>query len=340
MKANPDHKNRPPAFHLLLVLALLAVLALGITPPLGTAAPQESKMYVANYWSNTISRADLDGNNGENLGSLNGTLDGPVGIALDLDAGKMYVTNWWSNNISRADLDGNNGENLGSLNGTVGRPWGIALDLAAGKMYVANYWGSTISRADLDGNNGESLGSLNGTLYHPVGIALDLAAGKMYVANWPTIIRADLDGNNVENLGSLNGTADDPHGIALAAAPVAAFSATPTSGCAPLTVNFIDQSTGNPASWNWTFGDGGMSSVQDPSHNYTSAGTYNVSLTVSNACGSNSTTEANFITVSEPPVGGEGYPLNRLAVLAPWLGLATVALAMAAAAALRRRRSA
>jgi len=224
MKANPDHKTLARPFHLLLILALLAVLALGITPPLGTAAPQESRMYVANWGNNTISRANLDGTGGVSLGSLNGTLNLTFGIALDLAAGRMYVTNTGNNTISRANLDGTGGVSLGSLNDTLNWPRGIALDLDASKMYVANsatIGGSNISRANLDGSGGENLGSLNHTLDHPWGIALDLAAGKMYVANmWNhTISRADLDGNNVEYLGSLNGTLDSPEGIALALVP-------------------------------------------------------------------------------------------------------------------------
>ncbi len=41
-----------------------------------------------------------------------------------------------------------------------------------------------------------------------------------------------------------------------ATTPVAAFSASPLSGIAPLTVQFIDQSTGSPTQWEWSFGDG------------------------------------------------------------------------------------
>jgi PKD repeat protein len=44
-------------------------------------------------------------------------------------------------------------------------------------------------------------------------------------------------------------------GTASAAAPTAAFSGTPTSGPAPLTVDFTDQSTGSPTGWAWFFGD-------------------------------------------------------------------------------------
>ncbi len=46
--------------------------------------------------------------------------------------------------------------------------------------------------------------------------------------------------------------------------PVAAFSGTPTSGTAPLTVSFTDHSTNSPTSWSWTFGDGGTSTAAEP----------------------------------------------------------------------------
>ncbi|NIQ09984.1 MAG: PKD domain-containing protein, partial [Gammaproteobacteria bacterium] len=41
--------------------------------------------------------------------------------------------------------------------------------------------------------------------------------------------------------------------------PTADFAASPTSGTAPLTVNFTDLSSGSPTSWSWDFGDGGTS---------------------------------------------------------------------------------
>jgi len=62
--------------------------------------------------------------------------------------------------------------------------------------------------------------------------------------------------------------------------PDAAFSADTTSGEAPLTVNFSDESTGNIAEWMWDFGDGGTSMDQNPTHQYSDAGTYTVTLTV------------------------------------------------------------
>ncbi|WP_141241741.1 PKD domain-containing protein, partial [Methanosarcina spelaei] len=80
--------------------------------------------------------------------------------------------------------------------------------------------------------------------------------------------------------------------------PVAAFSASPTSGKAPLNVAFTDKSTGSPASWQWSFGDGSQSFVQNPVHKYTKAGNYTVSLTIKNAKGSNIKTMSECVVVS------------------------------------------
>ncbi|MEW5795810.1 MAG: S8 family serine peptidase [Candidatus Zixiibacteriota bacterium] len=89
--------------------------------------------------------------------------------------------------------------------------------------------------------------------------------------------------------------------ITVSTTPVANFSGSPTSGYAPLTVNFTDLSTGGATSWSWDFGDLGTSTAQNPSHVYASAGTYTVTLTASNACGSDGETKVGYITVSTPP---------------------------------------
>ena len=80
------------------------------------------------------------------------------------------------------------------------------------------------------------------------------------------------------------------------AAPVAAFSANPTNGTAPLAVTVSDSSTGATA-WSWTFGDGASSTAQNPAHTYSSAGTYTVKLSVTGPGGSNTTTKNGYISV-------------------------------------------
>jgi len=83
---------------------------------------------------------------------------------------------------------------------------------------------------------------------------------------------------------------------------VADFSATPTSGSAPLDVTFTDESTGVLLStWEWDFGDGGTSTEQNPTHQYTAAGTYTVSLTVTGFAGPDTETKVDYISVGAPP---------------------------------------
>ncbi|HOL41273.1 MAG TPA: PKD domain-containing protein [Methanospirillum sp.] len=96
------------------------------------------------------------------------------------------------------------------------------------------------------------------------------------------------------------------------------FVGTPTSGYAPLTVQFTDLSTGNPTKWLWDFGDGGIipagedenvtcaggacpppNTLQNPRHTYRLPGTYTVTLTASNEYGTSDTeVKQAYITVS------------------------------------------
>jgi uncharacterized protein (TIGR02145 family) len=86
--------------------------------------------------------------------------------------------------------------------------------------------------------------------------------------------------------------------------PEADFFAEPTSGNAPLEVNFTDQSTNNPNSWNWSFpgGSPSTSTNQNPTVTYNSAGVYDVTLTVENDFGSDTEVKNNYITVSEQTI--------------------------------------
>ena len=85
-------------------------------------------------------------------------------------------------------------------------------------------------------------------------------------------------------------------------APAANFSASPVAGKVPLTVSFTDQSTSGPTAWSWNFGDGATSITKNPTHTYSSTGTFTVSLTVANAYGSNTSTKSDYITVYVPAV--------------------------------------
>lgn len=89
--------------------------------------------------------------------------------------------------------------------------------------------------------------------------------------------------------------------------PVAQFTANTTSIAPGGSVNFTDQSTGSPTSWSWTFqgGSPGTSTAQNPSNIvYAAAGTYDVTLTVTNGQGSNTMTKTDYITVTQGGGGG------------------------------------
>ena len=86
----------------------------------------------------------------------------------------------------------------------------------------------------------------------------------------------------------------------------ASFTALPTSGPAPLDVQFTDSSSGTVESWLWTFGDSVTHTHQHPTHTYTAKGTYTVTLTVSGPLGEDTATQLDAITVYEPVVAGFG----------------------------------
>ena len=132
-------------------------------------------------------------------------------------------------------------------------------------------------------------------------------AGTVYVRvtdtnrSWDA---SDLDSVYVDEMYFLSNAQPQP--------PVADFVGTPTSGTAPLNVQFTDTSTGVPTSWDWDFGDGvGTSTEQSPSYTYTAVGTYSVTLIATNDLGSDTEMKPGFITVQEP---GDAVHVSEITV--------------------------
>lgn len=87
------------------------------------------------------------------------------------------------------------------------------------------------------------------------------------------------------------------------APPSTDFTASATTHIVDGVIWFYDTTLGSPTSWSWNFGDGYTSTAQNPSHAYIAAGTYTVSLTATNANGSDTETKVGYITVTEPEFG-------------------------------------
>jgi serralysin len=86
--------------------------------------------------------------------------------------------------------------------------------------------------------------------------------------------------------------------------PTAVASATPTSGFAPLLVNFTGSGSYDPdgsiVSYAWTFGDGSSSSAQNPSRTYSAPGTYTATLTVTDNRGGSGTASTQIVVSQNP----------------------------------------
>jgi PKD repeat protein len=105
--------------------------------------------------------------------------------------------------------------------------------------------------------------------------------------------------------------------VSTGAFPTAAFKATFSGGCAPITVQFINQSTGTDLDeFEWHF-EGGTPSVsyeQNPVITFHSAGTFDVTLTVGNALGIHTTTMEDFVAVQAQPEAQFSFDAAELTV--------------------------
>ncbi|MFC1734061.1 choice-of-anchor L domain-containing protein [candidate division KSB1 bacterium] len=102
--------------------------------------------------------------------------------------------------------------------------------------------------------------------------------------------------------------------------PLPSFAASTFSGCEPLEVEFTDYTTPAIGSWLWDFGDGNVSTVQNPIHTYQNAGVYSITLTVTTLKGcTDSYVVNNLITVHPQPIAKfiaipEIAPLNHATI--------------------------
>jgi len=259
---------------------------------LGVAVnPAGTKAYVTNYNDGTLSVIDTATNIVTATVFVGG---GPYGVATNPDGTKVYVANQGSNTVSVIDAATNN------IIATVD----VGESPAAFGQFIcphkpgpfANFFAKpTEGKAPL---NVKFTDTSKGT---PTKWKWEFGDGATSTQQNPThkyskvgSYTVELTATNAKGSNTLTKT----NYINVVTKPVAAFSASPTSGKAPLTVEFTDKSTGVPTKWKWSFGDGKTSVQQSPKHQYLQEGKYKVTLTVSNVAGSNTITKTNYITVT------------------------------------------
>ncbi len=150
--------------------------------------------------------------------------------------------------------------------------------------------------------------------YYIDGIGKSSVSSFPYNYEWNTS-SAELGSHTIKatSIASDNGANSDEITIVLTEGaisgevPVAAFYANVLSGDVPLSVQFTDQSSNFPTSWQWSFGDGETSELQNPSHIYNLDGYFNVELIVANDEGKDTLVMTNYIVVGNGG-GGNGSP--------------------------------
>lgn len=117
-----------------------------------------------------------------------------------------------------------------------------------------------------------------------------------YTFSTPGIYNVSLSVQNITESPTINTTASD---IYVNTTLAADFVGTPLSGYSPQPVAFVDYSTGEGLyNWSWNFGDGSTSYTRNPTHTYTAAGVYDVSLTVTGYDGTNTKTSVAYVTIA------------------------------------------
>jgi PKD repeat protein len=141
--------------------------------------------------------------------------------------------------------------------------------------------------------------------------ALGSSSGPQFSYKWTTrdghivsgdtslLIEVDTVGTYVLTIkNSINGceNSDSVEVIEFINTPAADFSTVPNN----LMVSFEDESSGNPTSWTWDFGDGNSSSEQNPDHSYDQIGTYTVCLRIENECDADSICKVVEVVINQP----------------------------------------
>ena len=155
----------------------------------------DTELFFADFVTQKIQRADLDGSNVADL--LTG-LATPRDVVLDYTNDKLYWTSSGTRTIRRSNVDGSGAEVIVDL-GPTASPVGIAFDITNQHVYWTNRGNGSIQRANADGSG---LQDVVTGLDAPVDVAVDALSNKVYFSDENTgeIQRANLDGSNIEVL--------------------------------------------------------------------------------------------------------------------------------------------
>ena len=270
---------------------------------------------------NALTSAMIATTNGINASGASGsvefyiqtqTLDGTDGWTFQLDSGSGYVTRLSeltgsSHAWQKYHYDLTSGELINGLKmrfqftggGTGDSDDRIDLDQIA---VTVTSGGATTTTVTMDDDGAHSDG---------------LAGDGVYGAQIPALPVGSIVSYYLTATNSTGFSTTSPEGAPASiysyivqAAPVSVFSATPTTGGAPLTVTFSDISNGPITDRFWDFGDGVSlhTTGTNVTHIYSVPGIYTVSMAVSGTSGSNTNAQAGLVTATSVDTVGDGVP--------------------------------
>lgn len=226
----------------------------------------------------------------------------PQDITFLPNTSSAYVTNFNGNSVSVVDLSTRSATTIGGQGNPnfISNPVGIVASSDGANVYVTE--NGTDQVAIIATSNNMLDGRFDVGM-DPRGITISEDDATLAVANFGgnSISIVDIASGNVSTVDNLSG----PLSVAIITPmvdnpPMAAFTADPTSGDAPLTVNF-DASTSSDdngvTSYSWDFGDGNTATGETTSNTYDTPGDYTVTLVVADEAGQ-ADTATQVITVT------------------------------------------
>ncbi|HII90637.1 MAG TPA: PKD domain-containing protein [Methanosarcina sp.] len=291
-----------------------ATVTVGYVPQGVAVNPDGTKVYVANYGTlydpgSTVSVIDT----ATNKVTANVTVGKyPYGVAVNPDGTKVYVANHGNNTVSVID----SATNTVTASVKVGN-YPVAFGQFIFTFTLAPF--ADFSAKPTEGKAPLTVAFTDESLRSPTKWKWTFGDGTTSTKQNPThkyskVGRYTVILTATNDNGSNTVTKTDY--IKVITKPIANFTSSVTSGKTPFNVAFNDTSTGIPAGWQWSFGDGTSSTQQNPTHKYSRAGLYTVSLTVKNAAGSNTVIKTDYITVvAKPTVEFSAKPIEGKAPL-------------------------
>ena len=302
--------------------------------PRGIAVDASGNVYVADTGNNRMEKFTSSGafiTKWGSYGGSNGQFNHPTAVAVDT-TGNVYVSDDLNNRIQKFSSNGvliTTWGSFGTGDGQIQSTYGVAVS-SSGKVYVSDFVNNRIQRFHKVDVATTTLPPTTTTVAPSTTVPATTTVQPATTTIAP-VTTTTIPGDTTTTVPATTTVTVDTTTIpATTSVPVvtttsvppvtttvpvttttpattsvpglqADFIGSPNMGSSPLTVSFMNLSTGNIVSYLWTFGDGKTGTEKDPVHIYNGMGNYSVALAVTGADGTTATEiKPNYVLVIPP----------------------------------------